>query len=193
MRADLHQGRQAALVLRRLTRVRCVGSAGGCRRATMSSASAHPVQQRRTTRVRGKGRAGDAGADAIQHFSIPIVAPVHAVQHEVVQVDVRLDGRASVRWVTFKLEHRLRGPSPIARADCWRGLCWPITGMRPTPPSHHQPLSNRCRRRDCARARREQRRRVRLPRHPRVDHVGPLLQHVATLLPVLGLVVDAAR
>jgi hypothetical protein len=29
--------------------------------------------------------------------------------------------------------------------------------------------------------------------HPGIDHVGPLLQHVAPLLGVLGLVVDRAR
>ncbi len=53
--------------------------------------------------------------------------------------------------------------------------------------------SNRRRRRHHLHRRRQQRRRVGLPRHPGVDHVGPLLQHVTSLLCVLGLVIDTAR
>ena len=54
-------------------------------------------------------------------------------------------------------------------------------------------FSNRRRRRRHRHRRRQQRRRVRLPRHPGIDHVRPFLQHVAALLRVLRLVVDAAR
>ncbi len=69
-----------------------------------------------------------------------------------------------------------------------RSIC-----LRQSAPSRNELPSYWRRGRDHLSHRRQQGRRMGLPRHPRIDHVCPLLQQVTTLVRVLSLVVNAAR